>query len=293
MSITVDDLPYAGDLAAASPIRVNRKLLAAFKRHHVPVTGFVIQKRVEDIGPAVGTAILKEWISQGFDLGNHTYSHPDTNDLSVEQIEEEIVRGEATFLPLMQRTGKAQRFFRFPYNHTGDTEAKHDAIAEFLAQRGYKLATCTIDTSDYIFNNAYLRMLAKKDDPSAKKLRVAYLAYTSAEIDYYAGLNRKVFGYEPPEVMLLHDNLLNAELIDQILAMFEQKRYKFVSLATAQSDAAYGTPEFITKSGQMWGYRWASERNVKYDGRLEPDPPAWISSYGTKDPVASAPYVVN
>ncbi len=219
VAITVDDLPYAGDLALASPAAVNAKLLAAFKRHNVPVTGFVIQKRVEDIGSAKGTAILKEWIRQGLDLGNHTYSHPNINLLSVEQIEEEILRGEAAFAPLMKEAGKKPLLFRFPYNPTGNTKAKHDAIATFLSRRGYKLATCTIDTSDYLFNNAYLLMLAKGDDASAEKLRRGYLAYSATEIDYYAGLNRKVLGYEPPEVKLLHDDLLNADVIEQILAI--------------------------------------------------------------------------
>lgn len=281
VAITVDDLPYAGDQAAASPTAVNAKLLAAFSGHHVPVTGFVIQKRVEEIGWAQGTAILRDWVRQGFDLGNHTYSHPDVNDLSIEQIEDEIVRGEAIFRPLMKEAGKPGLFLRFPFNHTGDTKAKHDVIAAFLAGRGYKVATCTIDTSDYEFNNAYLKMLAKGDEASAQKLRTEYLAYTSTEIDYYAGLNRKVLGYEPPEVMLLHDNRLNSELMEQILALFEEKQYKFVTLETAQSDPAYQVPDtFVTKFGPMWGYRWASERNVKYDGRLESEPPEWIVNYG-------------
>jgi hypothetical protein len=30
----------------------------------------------------------------------------------------------------------------------------------------------------------------------------------------------------------------------------------------------------------MWGYRWAMERNVEVNGRLEPDPPKWIEDYG-------------
>ena len=39
--------------------------------------------------------------------------------------------------------------------------------------------------------------------------------------------------------MLLHANRLNADLLDKILKIFEQKHYKFVDLSTAQSDAAY------------------------------------------------------
>jgi hypothetical protein len=134
VAIAVGDLPSAGDPKGASAEAVNAKLLAAFKRHHVPVTGFVIQKRVE-----------------------------------------EIVHGEATVAPLMKEAGKKPEFLRFPYNYTGDTGAKHDAIAAFLSGRGYKLATCTIDTSDYLFNDAYVLMLAKNDAASAQKLRLEYL----------------------------------------------------------------------------------------------------------------------
>jgi peptidoglycan/xylan/chitin deacetylase (PgdA/CDA1 family) len=250
VAITVDDLPYAGGALAAGGLEtsstvemVNRRLLAAFQAHHVPVTGFVVQKAVEALGPTSGTAILKQWTSRGFDLGNHTHSHPDINALSTEQIEREIVSGESTLAPLMKEKGKKVSFFRFPMNHTGDTKVKRDAIAAFLAQRGYQLATCTIDNSDYLFNDAYLGMLANDDGASARKLRAEYLAYTSLEIDYYAALNKQVFGYEPPQVMLLHDNRLNADVIEQVLHLFEEKQYRFVSLDVAQADEAYRTPE--------------------------------------------------
>jgi peptidoglycan/xylan/chitin deacetylase (PgdA/CDA1 family) len=239
----------------------------------------VIQKRVEELGIAAGTRILRKWTNGEFDLGNHTYSHPDVNQLSVAQIEDEIMRGETSFVPLMRGVSKKTEFFRFPMNHTGDTKQKHEQVAAFLSQRGYRLATCTIDNSDYVFNSAYVRMLAKHD-PSGQRLRLEYLSYTSAEIDYYAGLSKKIFGYEPPEVMLLHDNRLNADMIEQLLALFEKKQYKFVSLDRAQSDPAYQIPDtYITKYGPMWGYRWAAERGVKVNGRLEPDPPEWIVQY--------------
>jgi peptidoglycan/xylan/chitin deacetylase (PgdA/CDA1 family) len=290
VAITVDDLPYAGwngSRPALSPsdaaiaAEVNRKILSALRHHHAPVTGFVVQKAVEEIGIAKGTEILKEWTRGEFDLGNHTYGHPDINQLSVAQIEDEIIQGEATFAPLMKQEGKKPEFFRFPMNHTGDTKEKHDQVAEFLSRRGYRLATCTIDASDYLFNAAYLRMLASHDEPSARKLRLEYLAYTSTEIDYYAGLNKQVFGHEPPEVMLLHVNRLNADTIQQVLALFEERGYKFVSLETAESDPAYQVPEtYITAYGMMWGYRWAKELGVKVNGNLETEPPDWVLQYG-------------
>jgi peptidoglycan/xylan/chitin deacetylase (PgdA/CDA1 family) len=269
VAVTVDDLPFAG--AAHGAEADNRKLLAAFQRHRVPTVGFVIQQHVESMG-AVGSAILREWTRLGFELGNHTYTHADSNALSMERFEQEIVKGEG---------GRHPKFFRFPMNHAGDTKEKHDTWAEFLAQRGYKLAVCTIENSDYLFNQAYVRMLVKNDMPSAEKLRAGYLTYTSAEIDYYAALDKQVLGYAPAEIMLLHDNALNAAVIEQLLSMFEEKQFRFVTLDTALSDPAYHAPDtYVTKFGPMWGYRWAAQRGVKVNGSLEPDPPQWILDYG-------------
>jgi peptidoglycan/xylan/chitin deacetylase (PgdA/CDA1 family) len=290
VAITVDDLPYEWhdttihklEVADAKrAVLVNQKILASLARHKAPVTGFVNQLKVEQLGTEQGTAMLKPWTSGSFDLGNHLYSHTDANQLSVRQIEDEIVRGEATIAPLMNAAGKKLEFLRFPYNHTGDTKEKHDAVAAFIAKRGYRLAPCTIDNTDWEFAWAYVKMLAKHDDASIVKLRAAYLAYTAAEIDYYSGLNKQVLGYEPPEIMLLHANQLNADMIDEVLSIFQKKGYRFVTLSEAESDPVYQQRDtFITSDGPMWGYRWAKERGVKVNGKLEPEVPEWVTGYG-------------
>jgi peptidoglycan/xylan/chitin deacetylase (PgdA/CDA1 family) len=290
VAITLDDLPYEWHDPAIHTLDVtdakqaamiNQKILTGLGRHEAPVTGFVNQLKVEQLGIEQGTAMLKPWTSGSLTLGNHLYAHKDANELSVEQIEDEIVRGEATIAPLMKAAGKKLEFLRFPYNHTGDTKEKHDAVAAFMAKRGYRLAPCTIDNSDWEFSWAYVKMLAKHDDVSIARLRAEYLAYTGAEIDYYAALNKRVLGYEPPEIMLLHDNQLNADMIDDVLAIFEKKGYMFVSLATAESDPIYKQADtFITSDGPMWGYRWAKERGVKVNGKLEPEVPEWVAKYG-------------
>jgi peptidoglycan-N-acetylglucosamine deacetylase len=289
VALTIDDLPFVRSDANSGPLQVvnkqaadaNRKLLAALARHHVSVTGFVIQKGVEELGMNAGIAILRDWTSHGFDLGNHSYAHPDFNDLTVEQFENQIIRGETTFAPLMKTAGRKPEFFRFPFNHTGDTKEKHDTIAAFLAQRGYRLAPCTIETSDWLFNAAYGRMLAKRDDAAAARLRAEYLAFTAAQIDYFDGLNGQVLGYKPPQIMLIHDNQLNADVIEDLLAIFEKKQFRWISLSDAEANPVYRKPEtFITKFGPMWGYRWAEEDNLKVDGSLEQDPPKWIVDYG-------------
>ena len=287
VAITVDDLicancapaPLGGAVAHDAMEATNKRLVAGLAKAHIPVTGFVITRTIEEAGPA-GLRAIQLWLDAGFDLGNHTYSHPNFADLSTEQMEAEIARADASLRPLLAANHRNLQFVRFPYNDTGDTQAKHVAVAAYLKEHGYQVATCTIDASDYEFAAAYARALGAKDNATAERIRQAYLDYSATEIDFYAALNRKVLGYEPPQVMLIHDSLLNADSIDDLLALFRSRGYGFVSLAQAQSDPAYATPDtYVTKYGPMWGYRWAIERNFGRIGLRESEPPSWVEDY--------------
>jgi peptidoglycan/xylan/chitin deacetylase (PgdA/CDA1 family) len=280
VALTFDDLPVVGENDPAQAQSITSTILSALDRRHAPAIGFVIGQRVEELGKEQGKHLLEQWIRHGHPLGNHTFSHPDLNKLTAEQFGQDVIEGEKILSRVQAKNGDNSRYLRFPYNHTGNTQAKHDAVAAFLANRGYRVATCTIDNEDFLFNRAYLQMLARKDDASGERLRAEYLAYTSTEIDYYSSLHKQVFGREIPQVMLLHVNRLNADVIDELLAIFEQKQYRFVTLDTAQSDPAYATPDTLAiEGGMMWGYRWAKEHGVKVDGSLETEPAAWISQY--------------
>lgn len=284
VALTFDDLPAAGALEPGGPSTaeigaINETIVATLQRHRAPATAFVNEKGVEP-DPDRRRAILALWTAAGFDLGNHTHSHADFDRLTIEEFQREIVRGEPSAAELMKASGKKLTAFRFPFNHTGDTREKHDAIARFLRSRGYALAECTIDTEDSEFERAFVAAQARHDSKAERELKNAYLAYTSTEIDYYAALHRQVFGREIAQSMLLHANRLNAAVLEDVLRLFEEKGYRLVSLAAAHDDPAYATPDsFVTKFGPMWGYRWANVRGVKVDGSKETEPPAWIGQY--------------
>jgi len=122
--------------------------------------------------------------------------------------------------------------------------------------------------------------LERKDMDAAKRLRTAYIQFTAQELAYYAQLHQQIFGHEIPQVMVLHANQLNADVIEQVLRVFEEAKYRFVTLEQAQSDPAYQTPEkYPTAYGPMWGYRWARTLDVKVDGSREPVVPEWVEKY--------------
>jgi peptidoglycan/xylan/chitin deacetylase (PgdA/CDA1 family) len=281
VALTFDDLPVAGSADPSAIKSINQRILSALHRHRAPSVGFVNSSKLPTQGPSDSDAsLLEDWLKQGESLGNHTFSHADLNLASIEAFENDILSGEIPLISLLKREGKRLEYFRFPFNHTGDTREKHDAIASFLVQHAYRVAPCTIDNSDFVFNRAYGIALMRQDAAASARIRSEYVAYTAVEIDYYSGLHRQVLGREIPHVMLLHLNQLNADAIDEILKIFEDKSYRFVTLDSALSDPAYDAPDtVVVKGGLMWGYRWARERNFKVDGSSEREPPAWITSY--------------
>ncbi|HYE72267.1 MAG TPA: polysaccharide deacetylase family protein, partial [Blastocatellia bacterium] len=156
MAVTIDDLPYVKVsrpeyLPGAQ--RATREILRVLQKHGAPAVGFVNETQLYVKGEMdARVALLQQWVDAGMILGNHTYSHPDFNALSVEQFQDEIIKGEIITRRLMQTRQPYQLYFRHPMTHTGDTQAKKEAIERFLFSRGYKIAPHTIENSDFIFN---------------------------------------------------------------------------------------------------------------------------------------------
>ena len=279
VAITFDDLPFADmtDEGRAAAVKADKAIRRALLRRRVPATGFVTEKHVQALGKD-GPLMLRAWLRDGLDLGNHGATHVDANNLDIAGVRQEVVAGEATATPLAQKFGRPMRFYRFAYNHVGDTEAKRSAIEGILAERGYRLAASTIDTSDYLFDQAYTR--ASGDAAMQHQIEQAYLDHSRTQIRYYQALNKQALGREPPAILVLHSNRLNAETLDRLLAIFRSEGFRFTSLAQAQADEAYLTaPAVATRFGPMWGYRWARERRVRVDGSKEQEPPAWLQTY--------------
>lgn len=284
VAITFDDLPFAADDAsvASDPTaarKVHVDILSALEKHQAPATMFVNETAVQRLAP-LSRELLADWNRAPYALANHGLSHADANALDLDGIEQEIASGEATIGPMASAAGRHLEFFRFPMNHVGETDEKREAIEALLARRGYTLAASTIDTSDYIFDAAYGVALERGDLEARRWLEDAYLAHSRAQIAYYAALNRKVIGRDVPAIMLLHFNRLNAATLDRLLTVFRESGYRFVSLSEAQADPIYADPpKYSTRFGPMWGYRWARERGIRVDGRLEPVPPEWVNRY--------------
>ncbi len=272
VAITIDDLPLGGgspigcDTAAIRDM--TRRLLAPIREQHIPITGFVNEGHCTKAVPE----ILKVWVEAGAELGNHTYSHADLNRTPAADFEQEIVRGE----PLTRAaTGRSPRYFRHPFLHVGLDLEKRRTIEKFLAARGYTIAPVTLDNSDYMFAAVYARALRTGDHALAERVRTAYLPYLESVVDFFEKRAVDVAGHDIPQILLIHANELNARQMPDLLNMFRDRGYRFVTLEEALRDPAYQLPDtYAGRGGFSWIHHWSMTKGMPNKG--EPDEPEWI-----------------
>jgi len=96
VAITIDDLPRGGDggpRSLADVRAMTERLLKPFRDERIPLIGFVNAGRAEDIGRDGLRQILNLWLDAGADLGNHSYSHLNINNVPLKEYTADIVKG--------------------------------------------------------------------------------------------------------------------------------------------------------------------------------------------------------
>jgi peptidoglycan/xylan/chitin deacetylase (PgdA/CDA1 family) len=280
VALTFDDLPFVAVSAAYLPTaqRATKDLLGVLAKRRAPAIGFVNEIQLDGPDRDARIALLRQWVDHGMLLGNHTYSHPDFNTISIEQFQDEIVKGEAVTRRLLPSRPSSRLFFRHPMTHTGDTKEKKEAIERFLAARGYTIAPHTIENSDFVFNRVYARALATNDGALAGKVRAEYLDFTIDVTAFAESASPKIFGREIAQTLLLHANDLNADCLDELLARYEARGYRFVTLEQAMADPAYRTPDtMVSAYGPTWLWRWRTSLGLTVSFAGDPEVPAWVT----------------
>ena len=280
VAVTFDDLPATGG-ATGLPcdldrvLNLNDRLLQHLTDRDIPAVGFVNEGRGCE---AVVTAVLTRWLDAGHDLGNHTASHIDINDVPLADYLDNIAQGELITRRLLGERGRTLRYFRHPYLHAGDTAEKKEAVEAFLDERGVRIAPVTLDNSEWIFAHAYSIALTRGDTETAARIRSTYLDWFDEVFTHFEAWSMTVLGYEPPQILLLHANLLNADAFGDLAERMMSRGYRFVSLDEAMSDPAYDQPDpYIGEWGISWLHRWARGQGLEV--QWEPDAPEWVNDY--------------
>jgi peptidoglycan/xylan/chitin deacetylase (PgdA/CDA1 family) len=237
IAFTFDDLPAHNALPPGETrLDVANKIIAALREAQLPhVFGFVNGSRTEEHPEE--RAVLQAWHDAGYPLGNHTWTHMNLNQYTLEEFEKDAGQNEPLLNSLMKK--EDWHWFRYPFLAEGDTPTKKAGFRSFLQQHGYKVAAVTMSFGDYQWNEPYARCKTKGDNEAIAGLENSYLTAAEESINYSRWLSHTLYGRDIPYVLLMHVGAFDAEMLPRLLNLYRSKGFQFVTLADAEADQFY------------------------------------------------------
>ena len=224
----------------------------------VPAIGYVNEGKLykEGMLDSFQVKLLQHWLMNGLDVGNHTFSHKNYHKTTYEAYTADILAGEVITRDLVKTYGKELKFFRHPYLRMGLRAGHADSLRNFLDAQGYQQAPVSIDNEDYLFALAYSRAMKKGDRKLMTRIGKDYVQYMKEKASYFDRQAMVLFGRQINHILLLHANSLNADYLDELIAMYRESGFEFISQEEALKDPVY--QERITRFGD-WGISWIDQ----------------------------------
>jgi peptidoglycan/xylan/chitin deacetylase (PgdA/CDA1 family) len=249
IAVTVDDLPWLGWIPADGRVGGTDRLLAALKSHDVPAVGLVTCSNRRQ-----GEDLLQRWLDAGFELGNHSYSHPD-----LQKTDPEVWLGDVRQCDreLSGVLGERPRWFRYPYLHVGPDVAVRDRVEGVLTgELGYTIARVSVDNHEWKLAELYGRAGEAGDAALQRELGEAYVQHMVSAVRNFRGLARDKLGRDVAHTFLLHSNALASDHLGAVLTALEAEGASWITLEEAQADPVYAMPtRHVGKWGVSWLYR--------------------------------------
>ena len=118
------------------------RILDVLKKYNVKAAFMVIGEEAAD-----NTGLLKRYVREGHEIGNHTWTHPDISEISEFQLRSELNLTERLFAAEL---GRQPLYFRPPYSIDQEPDTNDQAApAEHIQQMGYTIIGNKIDTDDW------------------------------------------------------------------------------------------------------------------------------------------------
>ncbi len=281
---TIDDLPVVryGNFDPFYSWDITLNIISTFDKYEIPAIGFVNEGQLlkDGVMDSSQLDVFKLWFQNGYEIGNHTYSHRSYHRSTLVEFKEEILKGEAISRHLEEEYNKELRYFRHPYLHIGETKEKYDSLNALLDSLEYMVAPITIINSDWVFANAYAKAEKNKDRDLMAQIGEAYVVFTKGSIELAEQQSEKLFGRQIRQTLLIHASKLNSDYLDELAELFTDMEYEFIDLDEALKDKAYRTEITTFKDGgSSWLESWAASQNITFEPQEDAAQiPEWIKN---------------
>jgi len=243
--ITIDDLPTVTYRTPNLDQEIIFKFIKTFQEYQIPAIGYVNEKKLyrKNKLDSNKVKVLNTWLKNGYDLGNHTYSHMDYNKVPDSTFYDDILRGEKII--------NAVAFNRLEF---------------FLKNNGYISAPVTIDNDDYLFAKSYHNAFLDGDTDLMNYIGKEYINYMEQKLLYFESQTVKVFNKNIPQTLLIHASLLNADYLGELAMMMKRHNYVFISQEEVLESPEYATSiTTYTERGISWIFRWGISKGIGGD----------------------------
>jgi peptidoglycan/xylan/chitin deacetylase (PgdA/CDA1 family) len=254
IALTFDDGPDMADRIGLSPADRNAAILRQLAEAHLKSILFVTRTDTDQNR----NDLIRQWGVEGHQIGNHTATHPDFDEVSLADYERELLSCDKAIRDLPGFT----RRFRFPYLKEGDTVEKRDGFRAFLDSKSYEAAPVSVDASDWYYSQRLSARLKAHPEADTLAYRDAYLRHLYDRAQYYDGLSRTVLGRSVAHVLLLHHNLINALYLKDVIQMFRDKGWTLIDSEAAFSDPVYGMRPDTLPAGESILWALAKQKGV-------------------------------
>lgn len=240
----------------------NEKILSVLDKYKLTSTLFVCGHRVDN---KKGDSLLRSWDNRNHQLANHTYSHRNFNasEISFPFEKNDFLKND-TFI---SKYSNFTRLFRYPYLKEGETKEKRDSMRSLQQSLNYKNGYVSIDASDWYINTTMIRALEKDIKTDLTPYKKFYIQHILERAAFYDSLAFSLTHRKIKHVLLLHDNLLNALFLDDLILAFTREGWKLVDTKEAYKDPIYQTAPDIIPAGEgiVWGL---AKESGKYNAVL-------------------------
>lgn len=239
VALTIDDVPL-GDGILYSGTERTEKFIKIFKKENIQAAFFCNSVRLEQSN---GMERIKQYTKAGHIVANHTHSHLRLSKTLVHDYLSDFDKADN----LLNKFSTFKKWFRFPYLNEGSSIEQRDQVRKHLQDFGYINAFVTVDNYDYVIDDFLKKAIIKK---LKVNLQNACEMLSDLVIDGLEGqrdLSIKQIGKDLPQVLLMHENDIEAYCIDQTIQTLKSKGWQIIP-----PNIPYQDPILIKEPDTLW-----------------------------------------